>query len=1033
MTRIRPLVVGFAIGILAVMLLLGAQIYASYDESIRLAETTSRNYAAMVETRLDAAFRRAETHVRVLADSLPREAMEPANSRRFAESTSRRLGGDMWSFPELKALRIWDATGNQLYTSNDPGISSPNIADRDFFLGARESVLDETYFSTLSFSDLSQRPTLVIARAIRASNGQFLGVVSASIDLSFFEQLLSSLEVGPNGAVAVFRSDSFAQLVRWPIISGARGSVQPPGNATRRAIESGARAGTITSSSYLDRERRIISFRALERYPFYVAVGISTQDALAGWRTRSVIVGAAGIVLLAMLVGVAYYLYRAEKNLKLLNAELEDRVARRTAELKAATRSAEDANLAKSQFLANMSHEIRTPMNAITGMLKLLERTGLNARQMDFVQKAEGAAASLMKLLNSVLDLSKIDAGKMSLDERPFRLDSVMRSLSAILATTLGVKPVDLIFDVDPSIPGGLVGDATCLQQILTNLGANAVKFTERGEVVISVKVVQRSSTHATLSFSVTDTGIGIAADQHAKIFSDFAQADASTSRRYGGTGLGLSISRRLVHLMGGELSLDSAPGLGSTFSFRLSMQVAVSQPDIAQATQTLMDRLQSPPHVLIVDDNQKSVAALTKICLALGAHVGHATSGTEAIRRVGDSAVQPYDLILLDWNLDGLDGADTLLRLRAQANGRDAKVVVLFSSASHEAWMSLSVDQRAAGRISASLVRPISNGTLVEALTDTLAAAPDTPAANVRSGVIASAAGAPTDVARRLSGMRILVVEDNSLNQFIAKELLETEGASVELANDGREGISAVSRAGGRYDAVLMDMQMPVMDGLRATEIIRREMGFTELPIIAMTANAMTSDREACLAAGMNDYVSKPIHIDYLVQLMSHVREMRRVSGDLTSLANGGSSATTTTTSSVTRAPAAPLPSELQQPLTALGGNTGLLRHALTAYLEELDLCDPKLERMLRSDDTDAALAYLHSLKGLSMTVGAAAMRRACQEAEQHLRGQGGSGSGAHSGQRVLELIRPAAREGMDYAESALSTLETGFEPSTR
>ncbi|MCE2990739.1 MAG: response regulator [Nitrosomonadaceae bacterium] len=1032
MNRIRPVVVGFGIGLVAVMLLLVAQIVASYQEAVRLAETTSRNYAALVETRLDATFRRAETHVRVLAESLPREVMEPSTSARYAAVTNQRLSGNMWSFPELKALSIWDAAGNQLYTSTDLGVPSPNTSGRDYFTGARDSQLDETYFSTALLADVSHRPTLIIARAIRDKNAAFLGVVTGSIDLGFFEQLLRSLEVGPNGAVAIFRSDSFSQVVRWPIIPNARGSVQPPGNATRRAIESGARAGTITSSSYLDRERRIISFRALDRYPFYVAVGISTQDALAGWRDRSLIVGIASLALLGILVGLAFYLYRAEKKLMLINVDLEDRVARRTAELEAATRSAEDANLAKSQFLANMSHEIRTPMNAITGMLKLLERTGLNARQMDFVQKAESAAASLMKLLNSVLDLSKIDAGKMSLDERPFRLDSVMRSLSAILATTLGAKPVDLIFDVDPSIPGGLVGDATCLQQILTNLGANAVKFTERGEVVIGIKLVQRTNTHATLLFSVTDTGIGIAADQHAKIFSDFAQADASTSRRYGGTGLGLSISRRLVHLMGGELSLESTRGLGSTFSFRLSMHVAVSQPDIAQATQNLMERLGSPPHVLIVDDNPKSVAALTRICLALGAHVAHAASGSEAIRRVSDPAVKPYDLIMLDWNLDGLDGADTLLRFRALANGRDAKVVVLFSSASHEAWMSLPVDQRAAGLISASLVRPISNGTLVEALTDTLAAAPDTTAANVQPSMSASAASATADGAGRLAGMRILVVEDNSLNQFIAKELLETEGATVELANDGREGTSAVARAGGRYDAVLMDMQMPVMDGLRATEIIRREMGFTELPIIAMTANAMTSDREACLAAGMNDYVSKPIHIDYLVQLLSHVREMRRVSGDLTSLANAGSSAPTTP-SSVAGAPAPPLPSELQQPLTALGGNTGLLRHALTAYLEELDLCDPKLERMLSSDDTDAALAYLHSLKGLSMTVGAAAMWRACQEAEQHLRGQGRNGSGAHSGQRVLDLIRPAAREAMDYAESALSTLETGFEPSTR
>ena len=647
-----------------------------------------------------------------------------------------------------------------------------------------------------------------------------------------------------------------------------------------------------------------------------------------------------------------------------------------------ATEAAQQASLAKSRFLANMSHEIRTPMNAILGMLALLRRTELTMRQADYAAKTEGAARSLLGLLNDILDFSKAEAGKMELDPQPFRIDVLLRDLSVILSANAGGKPVEVLYDIDPTLPRALLGDAMRLQQVLINLGGNAIKFTERGEVVLAVRVAARGDGEVTLEISVRDTGIGIAPENQHRIFEGFTQAEASTTRRFGGTGLGVAICQRLVRLMGGELALESRPGHGSRFHFRITLPVVAqaAAPRLAPA-----QRLRA----LIVDDNPSARELLQVMAQSLGWQAELADSGEQALQRLQADAAR-YDAVFVDWQMPGLDGWQTCELIRAQALAGQAPLVVMVTAHGRELLAQRSESEQRL--LDGFLVKPITASMLYDAVMDARS-----------GGVITPARAAPMTVVRRLAGLRLLVAEDNANNQQVARELLEDEGAWVQIAPDGLAAVQAVAGAEPPFDAVLMDVQMPVMDGYVATGHIRRIPGCAALPIVAMTANAMAADREACLASGMNEHVGKPFDLDQLVGVLR--RLCRRPAGEAVAPASAAAAPDAALSQAAAEAGV-----ELEAALMRLGGNRRAYRRLLRQCAQDLAEQAARLRALAAAALWADAAREAHTLKGLAGTLGSRALAASAAAAERAL-ASGGTAAATAVAElcSAIEATRPA------------------------
>ena len=689
---------------------------------------------------------------------------------------------------------------------------------------------------------------------------------------------------------------------------------------------------------------------------------------------------------------------RSEEALREANQQL----AHTTERAEALAMEAEEASRAKGEFLANMSHEIRTPMNAIIGLSHLALRTNPSAVLADSLKKINSSARSLLGILNDILDFSKIEAGMLTVERISFNLEDVLDEVASVLSVQAGEKGLELLVGVCSDVPLGLVGDPLRLGQVLVNLAGNAIKFTQKGEVRITVAAQEPlpEDSGTQLLFSVRDTGIGMTPEQQRRLFQPFTQADASTTRRFGGTGLGLSISRRLVQLMDGDIHVTSQAGVGSIFSFTVNMGLdQQAGPTPRELPQGLRAK-----RLLLVDDSPAAREMLQECLTGMDLPVDMAENGPQALEMISAATNHPYDLLLLDWKMPEMDGFEVVRHLAAALPPGAARPKVIMLTAHGR---DMATRQPGEEDIAALLMKPVNPSTLFNTIMRIFGEEEKIQASHSTSGELAA------EQAARLRGARVLLVEDNAINQQVGQGILEGAGMLVSLANNGRAALRMLAQAQAGphpYNAVLMDIQMPEMDGYEATGVIRSDATLAQLPVIAMTAHAMRGDRERVLASGMDDYVTKPIEPRALYATLARWLPDRSENSDEEAKAGQAEPNQNAQQQTETQAEKSQLPAQLPginvaEGLERLLGDAELYRSVL------IDLRDSGTERAqhirqtLEHADHAQARSLVHALRGAAANLSATGLTAAALALEEALEGVLAGNDPTHA--RVAELGR--------------------------
>jgi signal transduction histidine kinase/DNA-binding response OmpR family regulator len=646
----------------------------------------------------------------------------------------------------------------------------------------------------------------------------------------------------------------------------------------------------------------------------------------------------------------------AEKKLRETQNELELRVEERTLDLLDAKDAAEKANRIKGEFLAKMSHEIRTPMNAIIGLGHLVLDTELSANQKDYLNKMQGSANALLRIINDILDFSKIEAEQMEVEYIEFNLDKVLVDLSNVISIQAYNKGLTILFDVDPKAPMLLLGDPLRLGQVLLNLANNAIKFTEKGNIIVKIKLMEETREFAKIQFSINDSGIGLSKDQIGNLFKSFSQADSSTTRKYGGTGLGLTISKRLVEMMGGNIDIASEPGKGSNFFFKLPFGIVPHQERFNIAPEL------KEMKVLVIDDTRISRENLKYSLEAFSFKVDTAESGVQAIEKIENSSDDYYKLILVDWRMPGLDGLETIKQLKKRFSAKGSPVFFLITTFTNDEI----INEAEKNGISTVIQKPVGRSVLFKTVMEEFGYATQKKKTSTKKMFSKSKS------LSRIAGARILLAEDNALNQLVATELLEKENFFVDVANNGLEAvIKAESKL---YDLVLMDIQMPELDGIQASKKIRKIKNKDQknVPVIAMTAHAMVGDKEKSLQAGMNDHITKPIDPQELyATLIKWIKPGNRETPEIkkTDKVKQGQK-----TLELKLINLSGISSEVG--LKHANNNQELYKKLLIKFYHDFNDAIETVEKSHHSGNIDQSSRLVHTLKGVSGTIGAISLQ---------------------------------------------------------